>query len=344
MFPAFHIHAGLSGSTLLYEALRLQGRRTVVLPAFVCPDLPAAAAAAGTRVVLIDADRRSMHLDSGRLDDYLRSTDPADTILLFDHTFGNPFPFAASIRRRYPTLLIVEDAVRALGAQVAGEPIGCHSDWLLLSMYKTVPGSANGAVLLTRDPMELSCGSVVSASLREWVARNAACRWAYEWLKRRNSDYPPPRLVHDKPHWSPKRGLPSTLCTRRFVAELTDLEERRMGRQAVLDELRERFTSTPGFQAIDVPPECSPAAYFLSVLVESKSRDHLLAHLHRQGLFLLRTWDMVPSFYRSLDGAFPFGSAGSEYLARHILHIPIDPFGRRSRRDRLLRAVRDFCR
>ena len=63
------------------------------------------------------------------------------------------------------------------------------------------------------------------------------------------------------------------------------------------------------------------AIFFLSFIVCGTSRDGLLAHLHRKGLFLLRTWDMVPAFYRTFSGTFPFGSAGSEFLARNIVHI-----------------------
>jgi len=81
------------------------------------------AKAIGKRVVHLDVDCRTLHIDLGQLDHFLISEDPLDTILLTDHTFGNPFPLLATVRHKYPDLLIIEDSVRALGARIAGETV-----------------------------------------------------------------------------------------------------------------------------------------------------------------------------------------------------------------------------
>jgi hypothetical protein len=51
---------------------------------------------------------------------------------------------------------------------------------------------------------------------------------------------------------------------------------------------------------------------------------------------------MVPAFYRSFSGTFPFGSAGSEFLARNIVHIPVDQFRSAVKRDHLIRAIKQY--
>lgn len=341
-FPDFHYHVGLSGSTMLLDALRLERRQTVILPAFICSGLSAMAKAAGKRVLHLDADCRTMHIDADQLERCLNSEDPLDTILLIDHTFGYPVPSLAAIRQRYPDLLIIEDAVRALGARIAFEPVGRHSDWLLLSMYKTVPGSQNGAVLLTRNQMTLSTGPLAATTFRERAATIGACRWPYEFLKRRGNHYPPPRLDRDEPHWSPRYGIPSDLCLQRFLAEATNTERSLPARSAIESNLRERFSMFSSIRIFECAADCSPGGHFLSFIFCGASRDGLLAHLHRKGLFLLRTWDMVPAFYRSFSGTFPFGSTVSEFLARNIVHVPVDQFRSPVKRDHLSRAIKEY--
>lgn len=341
-FPDFQHYVGLSGSAMLYDAFRLEPRQTVVLPAFICSDLPAAAKAAGKRVVHLDVDCRTMHINPDQLEYCLTAEDPLDTILLVDHTFGYPCSLLAAVRRKYPRLLIVEDSVRALGLRIAGEPVGKHSDWILLSMYKTVPGSQNGAILLTRKPMRLNSGPAAAATLRERTATIAACRWPYELFKRCTPDYPPPRLDRDKPNWSPMYGMPGNLCLQRFLAFATNLERNLPARVAILNDLSERLSAFPGVRTFKIAKDCSPGAYFISFIVCGALRDGLLAHLHRKGLFLLRTWDMVPAFYRSFSGTFPFGSTGSEFLAKNIAHIPLDQFQSKIKRHHLVCAIKEY--
>jgi dTDP-4-amino-4,6-dideoxygalactose transaminase len=341
-FPGYQHHVALSGAAMLYDALLLESRHTVVLPAFICCDLSAVAKAAGKRVVHLDVDCNTMHIKPDQLDYFLSREDPLDTILLVDHTFGNPFPFLASVRHKYPNLLIIEDSVRALGVRIAGEPVGKHSDWILLSMYKTIPGNRNGAILLTKKPVTLKSGPAAATTLRERTATIPACRWPYELIKRRTPDYPPQPLDREKPNWSPIYGIPGGLCLRRFLADVTNLQRNLMARLAILTDLSERLSAFPAIRKVGTPNGCSPGAYFLSFVVCGPSRDGLLAHLHRKGLFLLRTWDMVPAFYRSFSDTFPFGSTGSEFLARNIVHIPLHPFRSNIKLDRLIRAIKEY--
>ena len=73
-------------------------------------------------------------------------------------------------------------------------------------------------------------------------------------------------------------------------------------------------------------------------------RNELLTDLHRRGLFLLRTWDVVPAFFERFSGAFPFGSSASVFLADHIGHIPVGRFIKAGPRQRLAKGVREFAR
>jgi hypothetical protein len=85
---------------------------------------------------------------------------------------------------------------------------------------------------------------------------------------------------------------------------------------------------------------CSSGAHFQTFVISGASSDGLLARLYRKGLFLLRTWDMVPAFYRSFVGTFPLGSKGSKLLASNITPISLNPFQTVRKRNRLICAIK----
>src|SRR5215469_7369106 len=115
-FPLYrHVYFGLSGSTLLHDALKLEDRRSVVLPAFFCPSISAMALAAGKRVTHIDATRESLHPDPALLEKFLADEPESGTAVLIDHSFGYRCGALAGLRRRFPKLLIIEDCARSLG-------------------------------------------------------------------------------------------------------------------------------------------------------------------------------------------------------------------------------------
>ncbi len=184
-----HIYFGVSGTTLLHEALKTEGRTSVIMPAFICPGLSEMAARAGKQVIHIDSDPQTLHPDLAQLETQLACQDASETIVLIDHTFGYPFPGLAGLRRKFPQLLIIEDCARGLGTRINGHFPGRHADWILLSMYKTILGSTKGAVLLTRTPVPLTDGRSTRATLRERAATIRPVRFIHDLWKRRHPDF-----------------------------------------------------------------------------------------------------------------------------------------------------------
>jgi dTDP-4-amino-4,6-dideoxygalactose transaminase len=339
-----HVYFGLSGTTLLHEALKAQTRTSVVLPAFICSDLSAAAVRAGKRVIHIDADRHTQLPDRAQLETYLASQDTSDAVLLVDHSFGYPFPDLACLRRRFPKLLVIEDCARALGVQIRGQLPGVWSDWILFSMYKTIPGSSNGAVLLTNMPIPMRDQHRVPVTIRERVATIGPLRFMYHELQRRTPSDFRPRIsdLGNFPQWTPAYGLPSRLCMARFAAELKDLEIRASMRSSNANELTDSLCRA-GIECIKPAERCQSAGHFVSFRTPSRhARNELLARLHRKGLFVARTWDLVPAHYHSFLETFPSGHTNSEHLADHMGHIRVGLYLSSRRRRRLVEEIRDF--
>lgn len=343
-FPRYpNIYFGVSGATLVGEALQTQHRSAVLLSAFICPAISAMAWQAGKQVVHVDADPDTLLPDQSQLEQELAAREPGDTVLLMDHSFGYPYPDLASLRRRFPGLLIVEDCARALGTRIRGQLPGADADWLLLSMYKTVRGSQHGAVLLTRTPVSMKTGVETRSTLRERAANLPVLRQVYDFLKRSRPQFDL-RAGGLSPDWAPAYGLPSQLCFDRFAAELQSFDARSALRQSIAGELNEMLSEIPGVECTAVAPGCRAAGQFVSVRMRTRRmRDSVLTRLHRKGLFLSRTWDLLPAHYRCFSQTFPSGHAGADRLGELIAHVPVNLFFNSHQRRLLATVLHNAC-
>ena len=307
------------------EALSQEPRSSVIIPGFVCPSIAAMALSAGKRIVQVDVDPETLHPILEQIDAALNIVADRDSILLVDHCFGYPFTGLSAIRAKHPDLLIIEDCVRGLGSTIGGQGPGAASDWVLISFYKTIAGSSHGALLLTRSPYVRSVGTLAPFSIRELTANVRPLRFLYEIIKRRRGgDYPAPSRRIGELRWTPVFGSPNDVCLWRFVAEIRHLAERNAQRREALLRLQALVSGVKAITPVRFATGCEPAGHFFSFLVPGAGRrDELLREMHRRGLFLLRTWDVLPSFFVSLEGAAPFGCGGSEYAADHIVHVPM---------------------
>jgi dTDP-4-amino-4,6-dideoxygalactose transaminase len=319
------------------EALRQTTRRTIILPAFICPELPAMALQAGLRVIHVDVDQRTLHMDPRRVVECLSRLPLSETALLVDHSFGYPDPEVARYRRAYPEILLIEDCVRALGSEIADRPIGSHGDWVLFSMYKTTRGNDDGAILMTRTAYALPAGPSTRPTLRQWASTLRPLRAVHGLVKRRGAGLEPAERDLEVPSWRPQLAQPNWLVLRRFAGQLQTLVTSRNQRERASDEIRAALKDIPELRFIEAQPGCRASAFFLTFTVaDQHRRDSLVMSLHRQGFFLVWAWNSVPAFYRCFATTFPFGYAQSTYLADHVCHIPLVDYVDLDRRRRLV--------
>lgn len=347
-FPEFrHAYVGASGATLLHDAIRSSGRSTLILPAFICCELSLMGLAAGSRVIHVEVERGTLQMDPAALIRQLRAEDPGDVVLLVDHAFGNPVPWLAAIKRQFPSVLLIEDCVRALGARVDGHPVGHQGDLVLLSLYKTTQGNDHGAMLLSKAlPVATQATGTAALSTTTRLSRIGALRWIHGLFKRRRHAYPSTdHHTTRRPVWQPDRREPSPLVIDRFldtIAADARLEGRIREARSDLADLLMRHTWISLVQPAD---GAEPASYFLSLTVrEEIDRNALLTALHRSGHSLLRTWDQVPAFFTIMSSSFPRPPGASVFLADHVVHLPLRQYLPPTKRASLAKALVAFAR
>lgn len=152
--PSVSLHA--TGREALRVAFRSAaqrtGRREVVVPAYTCFSVAAAAVAAGLAVRLVDVGPEG-GIDAGHLATLPLSRAAA---VVCCNLFGQAealAPVAAAAREA--GALLVDDAAQALGAASAEGPAGGRGDFGILSFGRGKPLSAlGGGALLAKVPLE----------------------------------------------------------------------------------------------------------------------------------------------------------------------------------------------
>ena len=165
-----------SGTAALIIALtalhRLNGRRSVIVPAYTCPLVALAVSYCGLQLRVCDVRPGRFDLDPA----HLSALCDADTLAVLPTHLAGRVADVESARSRAHAVgaLVIEDAAQALGARRGGRSVGVLGD---IGFFSLAAGkgltSYEGGVLIAAD-------ATVQSALRETAARIAPLRIARE--------------------------------------------------------------------------------------------------------------------------------------------------------------------
>lgn len=152
----FLLHSGRAALTVLFRALRRLSpeRNEVLLPAYTCYSVPAAAVRAGLHVALCDVDEETLAI---RIDSLLDAISRRTLCVVVTHLYGIPGNVesvtAAAGRRGVFT---VDDAAQAMGAEIRGRRLGTCGDAGIFSLGrgKALPAVRGGGILTDKDRIQ----------------------------------------------------------------------------------------------------------------------------------------------------------------------------------------------
>ena len=173
-FSADEVVLTASGTHALTLALlgageRMEGRSPVLLPAWTCFDVAAAAVGADVQVLFYDLDPRTLAPD---LDSLRRGVEAGGRIVVVNHLYGLPLPWTG-IRDVVDSVggILVEDAAQGAHGGWEGQLLGSLGDFSVLSFGrgKGWTGAGGGALLIRGAGAGDGGGdSRVEPSGREW--------------------------------------------------------------------------------------------------------------------------------------------------------------------------------
>jgi len=314
------------------EALRValgrvaaeSGRDEVVVPAYTCFSVPAAAVAAGLRVRLVDVD------PDGRIDVSALARLPLEraAAIVVCNLFGVPEP-VDTVRKLAEDAgaAVVDDAAQSLGAAGPEGPAGARGSVGILSFARGKPLSAlgGGAIVSRGEPplLDSSIGPARANAVARALAYNAALAGP---VFRLLSGVP--ALGIGKTVYDPEfvRGAIGGASLALAAALLPDLAAAAARRAARARELAAWFRSRTEFTPI-LPPEGTTGAFpRLAVRAPTAAaRTRALARLEELGVGASAMYpsalDAVAALAPHLAGGPPH-VPGARDLAARVVTVP----------------------
>lgn len=330
----------VSGRAAMTFALRViaqhagSGRNQVVVPAYTCYSVPAAIERAGLVPVACDIDPRSASMDMEHL---VRLVTGPVVAVISANLFGIPnrLDEIEEVTRRHGVLFF-DDAAQAMGARLAGRPVGGFGELGLYSFDKgkNISTMQGGALLARNGPLLEALGDAYER-LADSNARDTAATvaklppyavllnpWAYAIVRRLpmirlgetryEMDYPLTRL---------SRGLAG--LAHRQVGRLSGYQAVRVVNAAAL---RRELQDISSVHFVEPPASAEPVFPRFPIRADSRGmRDRMMVSLNRQGIgatgFYPQALVDVPEVARRMPvGGHSF--AGAREFADTILTLP----------------------
>jgi len=130
-------YSGTAAFYLILESIKkISGKRTVVIPAFICPLIPLAVRRAGLKIKVCDTNAFNFDFDKDKLKSICAESDDLLAILAV-HLAGLPVDFDA-LREIAKTknAFIIEDCAQSLGAQYRGKKTGSLGEFSFFSLCR----------------------------------------------------------------------------------------------------------------------------------------------------------------------------------------------------------------
>ena len=142
-----------SGSTALYSLLRaykLKSGDEVVVPAYLCENVPRLIKDMGFKIKFVDVEPFTYNMDPNDLSEKITNN---TKVVIAVHMFGYPCQIEDIIEIAHDRgALVIEDAAQAMGAEYKGETIGTFGDSGFFSMGMGKPiTTINGGAICTKD-------------------------------------------------------------------------------------------------------------------------------------------------------------------------------------------------
>jgi perosamine synthetase len=325
-----------SGRTALFLLLRRlwgaadnPGRREVLIPAYTCPALVKVVLDVGLHPRFVDISPHTLAFENDRLAAHVGEETLA---VICVHPFGIPQP-VEDIRAvtHASGAVVIEDAAQAMGARLAGRPVGGMGDFGLFSLGPGKPLSTGGGGVLCTDQADHA--QLLEGAWEDFSpASRAASLWALVRLALFTLAFHPlgwwlatrvglQRVGDHEASWG--YALRSLTQSQAAVglALLGRLDAINYQRRQNAYRLMDRLEGM-GFVHIPPPAETAEPIYLrLPVIITDEGRrDRLFRRLWRAGLGVGRMYRQpLPDLFPQLSAeTYP----GASYVARHLLTLP----------------------
>jgi len=130
-------YSGTAAFYLILEGLKeISSRKTVIIPAYICPLVPLAIKRAGLKVEICDINKNNFNFSLDALEELCNSNEDILAVVP-THLAGIPLEFTALEKIcREKNIFIIEDCAQSLGAEYQGRKAGTLGDFSFFSLCR----------------------------------------------------------------------------------------------------------------------------------------------------------------------------------------------------------------
>lgn len=149
----FLLGSGRMGLFLFLKSMRFKDADEIILPGYTCVVVPNAAKYLGINVIYVDISEDTLNVDTNFL---LGEITPNTRLIVLPHNFGIVYEEISLIKKRYPQVIIVEDAAHTFGSiDQHGIKAGILGDASFFSFEysKPITTGIGGALIVNNDTL-----------------------------------------------------------------------------------------------------------------------------------------------------------------------------------------------
>lgn len=347
-----------SGRGALTTALRSSGvgpGDEVVITGFTCVAVPIAVRAAGAAPSYADIDMTTGNMTPETV---AASVTNRTKAIIVQHYLGNPAPVQAIRSLLPPKILIIEDAVHALGSASGGIMVGRQGDWVVFGTEQSKPlSTGQGGVLVANTPRAREGLARVkglatweTSRTRAWLARIALDRLAASAAEHAGSRTGETlhRVLHraglrrvSSSDGLESQGISPGWREAYLPDELASIGLRQLSRLEAIIAHRRRITALydsifPAESRLAVALDGSPVWLRYPIRVTDGAR--VYTDLRAQGIEPGGRWFAAPVYpapAMAAVGYQPGSCPAAEHLASRVVNLPTHPLIDRARAETL---------
>lgn len=312
-----YFNYGRNALSFLFKKLNF--KRKIVFPAFICPSIAYSAIESGAKPIFVDADLDDFNINTNALDDLDFSEVDA---VLAAHTFGFPFNVRQILKFRGENRFhLIEDCAHAFFSRINERFVGNFGDSVLFSMNKQI-SNLPGAILLSdyRDDNHLKEEGIFE-NMRSYLSIIDSPHQIIQDLIRVNKKLPEESSVFTR-----NLKKPSSFAVSNFIHGFLELERSIKKKNEISKYYYEKLRTNSYFIPQKIRKGNSPSWFNFNVRLKpdiSNIRDQLLINLRKKGIFCDRVWYKPPVFL-NIFGHSPENYPNASLLANSIINLPLD--------------------
>lgn len=341
-------YSGTSAFYIILESLKkLSNKKTVIIPAFICPLMPLAIKKAGLKIEVCDTNAQNFDFDKNKMENICASNNDILAILAV-HLGGLAINFSALKETAQKCkAFIIEDCAQSLGSQYYGAKAGALGEFSFFSLCRgkgltiyeggiAVTNLAEYADILNDTAKEIMHSGFLSESLK--IAELFAYSIFYQpslfwfafrlpqlfWQLRKN----PVKAMGE--YFETDFPIHKVSAFREYIGHLNfvHIEEKIASQRKKVDIYLNGLKDIPGVHPI-VERERTRASYpYLTLIFEdTQKRDSALDIFKKSGLGVSQVYLHAITDYAYLKGIVPKADCpNSRLLAKNTITLSTSVF------------------